>query len=664
MSASPYDEPIQTLPGVGPAKQRALEALGISKIKDLLSILPKGYQNRVQLPIRDLKSGMQARVVGTILRLQTLGSFKHQRLEMILKDGTGFLKLVFFQLKPVAYLLKAKPGTQLTVTGEVTAFNAMMQMVHPKVALGNKPEPFHGVCAIYPELKGLSSHDLTKFIEAALEQVQKASAPDWPIEKLQELKLLPLLESYQTIHQPVEAIADPGQHPAFRRMAFEELYHFQCRLLKHRQIQLKLQSPILPRESARELFQGLLPFAPTHAQIRVIQEISDDTSQSYPMLRLLQGDVGSGKTAVAACAAKLFQKNGYQTAMMAPTEILAEQHFHVFSQLFGSERVGKLMGSLSVPARREMLKSLQSGNIDILIGTHALISEDVVFKNLGLCIVDEQHRFGVHQRSELRNKGRKGSFVPHVLAMTATPIPRSLALTAYGDFALSVLDELPPGRTPVSTHLLQGDPQKNVLMLADKCLRNQEQAYIIYPLVEESEKMDLLNAEQAFAELAGRFGSDRVALIHGRMTGAEKESAMHRFASAQADLLVSTTVIEVGVNVPNATCMMIVHPERFGLSQLHQLRGRVGRGERKSTCFLLTPQLFPSEETYRRLAILEKSQDGFEIAAEDLKIRGPGDFLGTRQSGLPIFHHCDLVQHADLIEPARQLAQSIISFHP
>lgn len=658
MNSDPYAEPIGKLPGIGPAREKAFQTLGIFKIKDLLGILPRAYQLREKYPISSLKPGMQALVVGNILRIQTLGGFKQQRLEIMLKDPTGYLKLVFFQTKPVGYLMKAEPGTQITVMGAITSFNAMLQMAHPKVALGDKAEQFKGVWPIYPELKNLNNHDLYRAIEAALDYIKTNPLHDLPSELLNRLNLLPLLESYQSIHAPLEPILDLEKHPAFRRMAFEELYELQVRLQKHRQIQQQSQAPVIAKQSANALFTQLFSFKPTGAQLRTIDEIIGDLSKPYPMLRLLQGDVGAGKTAVAACVAQHLAGAGYQTAIMAPTEILAEQHYQLFTKLFAPNLVGRLMGSLGAPERRKVLEQLASGEIKIIIGTHALISEDVHFHNLGLCIIDEQHRFGVNQRTELRNKGKRGNSVPHVLAMTATPIPRSLALTAYGDFALSVLDELPPGRTPISTHILQGDPTSNVMMLAEKCLRNQEQAYIIYPLVEESEKLDLLDAEQAFAQLQTRFGAAHIALIHGRMSAAEKDAAMLRFSSAGAQLLVSTTVIEVGVNVPNATCMMVIHPERFGLSQLHQLRGRVGRGDRKSACYLLTNQLFPSEETYRRLSIMEKSQNGFEIAAEDLKIRGPGDFLGTRQAGLPIFHHCDLVKHADLIEPARELAIS------
>ncbi len=657
--SNPYEDPIGKLTGIGPAREKAFKSLGVHTIKDLLGILPRAYQLREKRPISELKPGMNGLVVGTIMRLQTVGPPKSQRLEIMFKDGSGYLKLVFFQLRPVSYLMNLPPQTQITVMGLVTSFNAMLQMAHPKVALGDKSADFHGVWPIYTELKNLGPADLSKGIESALSHIHKSAPQEpFPTEILQQLNLLPLLESYEAIHRPDDVITDLDKHPAFRRMAFEELYQLQLRLQKHRKTQQQSQAPVAPRIPADALFKKILPFTPTQAQVRVINEIIGDLNKPYPMLRLLQGDVGAGKTAVAASVACHLSEAGYQTALMAPTEILAEQHYQLFVKLFGSQLVGRLQGSLGTKERRDVLARLQSGEIKIILGTHALISDDVEFHKLGLCIIDEQHRFGVNQRTELRNKGKRGLEVPHVLAMTATPIPRSLALTAYGDFALSVLDELPPGRTPISTHILQGDPTLNVMMLAEKCLRNQDQAYIIYPLVEESEKIDLLDAQQAFAQLEARFGSLTVGLIHGRMPAAEKDATMQRFSSGQAQILVSTTVIEVGVDVPNATCMIIVHPERFGLSQLHQLRGRVGRGSKKSACYLLTDQLFPSEETYRRLSIMEKSQNGFEIAAEDLKIRGPGDFLGTRQSGLPIFHHCDLVKHADLIEPARELANS------
>ncbi|MES2504353.1 MAG: ATP-dependent DNA helicase RecG [Myxococcota bacterium] len=658
---SVYDTPVKSLTGVGPVKLKALEALGVHRLADLLGILPRSYQLRERLPMDELKPGMQAMVVGQVLRLKLMGSPKAQRLEIMLKDGTGYIKLVFFQPKFVAYLRNIEPMTVLTAIGQVNSFNAMLQMAHPKVVLGDKSEELQGVWPIYPELKNLAPSDFNRLIESAFNLIkEKPPQENFSPDILKKLNLMPLLESYQAIHQPeasaLHTLLDPAHHPAFRRMAFEELYALQLRLQKHRNAQQQAAAPQVAAVDAKLLFAEIMPFAPTNAQARVINEIVGDLARPIPMLRLLQGDVGSGKTAVAASAARHMSKAGYQTAIMAPTEILAEQHYQLFIKLFGPEKIARLQGSLKSKERRLAIERLKSGEAKIIIGTHALISDDVEFHKLGLCIIDEQHRFGVDQRTQLRNKGKSGLRLPHVLAMTATPIPRSLALTAYGDFALSVIDELPPGRTPISTHILQGEPTKNILLLAEKCVRNNEQAYIIYPLVEESEKLDLLDAEAGFRHLEGHFGGTQVALIHGRMNAAEKDAAMQRFSRGDARFLVSTTVIEVGVDVPNATCMMIIHPERFGLSQLHQLRGRVGRGSRKSACYLISDKLFLSGEAYRRLTIMEKTQNGFEIAAEDLAIRGPGDFLGTRQSGLPIFHHCDLVKHADLIEPARELA--------
>ncbi|MBL4818572.1 MAG: ATP-dependent DNA helicase RecG [Deltaproteobacteria bacterium] len=657
---TPYEIPVSKLAGVGPARLKALNSLGVNTVQDLLGVLPRTYELKSRKPISALKTGDQALVVGQLLRLKISGPPGRQRLEIVLKDGTGFLKLIFFQPRSVAYLKDLKTMTELTVSGPVTSFNSVHQIAHPKIALGNKAREWEGIWPIYPELKNIKPGDLGRLAEVALDFIRKQRPTEqFDSDTLRKLNLLPLFESYEAIHQPKALFASTEKHPAFRRMAFEEIYQFQLRLQKHRKAQQNSKAPVLPVVDAKKLFEQIMPFSPTGAQARVIQEITQDFTRPMPMLRLLQGDVGSGKTAVAASAALHMKEFGYQTALMAPTEILAEQHHQLFAELFGESKVARLKGSLKTKARRQALEKVKTGEAQIVVGTHALFSTDVEYQRLGLCIIDEQHRFGVEQRTALRNKGRDGDKVPHILAMTATPIPRSLALTAYGDFALSVLDELPPGRTPISTHVLKGDPIQNIGMLADKCFRNNEQAYIIYPLVEESEKLDLLDAETGFKHLVSLFGDSQVALVHGRMTADEKGLAMQRFSSGQVRFLVSTTVVEVGVDVPNATYMIIIHPERFGLSQLHQLRGRVGRGSRKSACYLLSDKFFLGDEAYRRLSIMEKTQDGFKIAAEDLAIRGPGDFLGTRQSGLPIFHHCDLVKHADLIEPARELAISL-----
>ncbi len=652
-----YNSSIEQLPGVGPVRLKALLGLGVKTLGDLLGILPRDYELKTRRPIASLSAGMSGLVVAQVLRLKLSGPGRTQRLEVVLRDSSGFMKLVFFQPKSVAYLKNLTPMTEVTVAGPVTSFNSVLQMAHPKIAIGDKANEWEGVWPIYPDLKDMPSGDLARLIDVALNLVRtNKPAEQFDADTLKRLNILPLFEAYEAIHQPKALFKSMDSHPGFRRMAFEELYQLQLRLQKHRKAQEQAEAPVLPVVPSETLFKQVMPFTPTGAQARAVAEIVADFARPYPMLRLLQGDVGAGKTAVAASIAHHMAENGYQTAIMAPTEILAEQHYNLFVKLFGPEKIARLQGSLKSKERRLALERLQSGEVKIVIGTHALISDDVHFHRLGLCIIDEQHRFGVDQRTALRNKGRLGKKVPHVLAMTATPIPRSLALTAYGDFALSILDELPPGRTPISTHVLQGNPTHNLLMIADRCLKNNEQAYLIYPLVEESEKLDLLHAEAGYQELVSRFGESQVALVHGRMNAADKDAAMGRFSRGEARFLVSTTVVEVGVDVPNASCMMIIHPERFGLSQLHQLRGRVGRGSRKSSCYLLTDQMFLQQEAFRRLSIMEKTQNGFEIAAEDLAIRGPGDFLGTRQSGLPIFHHCDLVKHADLIEPARELA--------
>jgi ATP-dependent DNA helicase RecG len=662
-------DPVTALSGVGPKKANMLARVGIRVVKDFLNILPRTYQNRHPRKIKELDAGETAIVVAHVLRAQFMGYGRTRRLQVLVKDDSGHLKLVFFNTQTMNLERRFLPNSLITIVGTVTAYGQLMQMSHPRVYNGDVAASLEGICAIYPEVKGIYSTELSKFIQAALQHINTNPIPDIvPTHVREQAGILPLAQSYQAIHHPVlskreiDALIDQS-HPAFRRMAFDEILALQL-IIQRRRLQISQhQANAFKTENTQTFFKELLLFAPTKAQTRVFSEISADLSRTYPMMRLLQGDVGAGKTAIAACSLFLAAKNMLQSAIMVPTEILAAQHYQTLKKILEPHgiKVILLTSSTTKKERESILNDLKEYPNLVAVGTHALITEDVNFKNLSLIIIDEQHRFGVEQRTALLKKGRKDNLVPHILAMTATPIPRSLALTLYGDFAISILDELPPGRTPIVTRILFGDPCHIIQMLAKNIIDKDEQAYIVYPLVEESEKIDLQDAKRAFDMLVNLFDPVTVALIHGRMKAREKEKIMQRFIQASAKILISTTVIEVGVDVPNATNIIIVHAERFGLSQLHQLRGRVGRGHKKSTCFLVTEKLQPDKDAYRRLSLMEKTSDGFLIANEDLNLRGPGDFLGTRQSGLPLFRFCDFSKHADLIEHARNLAINITS---
>ncbi len=664
----PLADPVTVLSGIGPKKAEVLAKTGIRLVRDFLNILPRTYQDRQRKKIKELEIGSPGIVLAHVLRAQFIGYGRFRRLEVLVKDDSGHLKLVFFNTQTINLEQRFSPNNLITILGTATAYGQLLQMPHPRTYNGDVAATLEGLWPVYPEVKGIYPAELSKFIQAALQHMNASPVLEMvPAQTLEGARIWPLAQAYQAIHHPsglikseIDALIDQS-HPAFRRMAFDEMLSLQLVIQRRRLQMSRHSSQVIESENIQNLFKTLLPFAPTTAQARVLVEISEALSRSYPMMRLLQGDVGAGKTAIAACGLFLAAKNKLQSAIMVPTEILAKQHYQTLKKILEPHgiKVVLLTGSTHKKERESILNDLTKCPTLVAVGTHALITEDVCFKNLSLIIIDEQHRFGVEQRTALLNKGKKDNLVPHILAMTATPIPRSLALTLYGDFAISILDELPPGRTPIVTRILPGDPNHIIQMLAKKILDKDEQGYIVYPLVEESEKLDLQDAKRAFDMLANLFGPVTVALIHGRMKAKEKEEIMQRFVQAEVKLLISTTVIEVGVDVPNATNMIIVHAERFGLSQLHQLRGRVGRGEKKSSCFLITEKLQPGDDAYRRLSLMEKTSDGFLIASEDLNIRGPGDFLGTRQSGLPLFRFCDLSKHADLIEHARNLAISL-----
>jgi len=563
-----------------------------------------------------------------------------------------------------------KEGDVLALSGKVEMFQGRRQMVHPEYefirAAGEQNllhtgsiVPLYTASADMKE-RGLRSRGFRRLVHGALEEFGESIDDELPEEIRSRVGLLKLLPSLRLIHFP-ESMEDVQQ--ARRRLAFDELFFFQLRLARLRRRRREEGDGISFSPSRRlvpALLEGL-PFELTGAQKRAVEGIVGDMEKSYVMHRLLQGDVGSGKTLVALCAMLTAVENGYQTALMAPTEILAEQHFLNIQKLVEplGLRVVFLVGGQRVALRRELLTAIEDGQVDIVVGTHALIQEGVNFPRLGLAVVDEQHRFGVAQRTELYGKGNKGD----MLVMTATPIPRTLALTFYGDLEVSVIDELPPGRKPVRTALRGVDRREAIFSFAADQIREGRQVYVVYPLIEESEKMDLKSATEGYEELKfGLLSQFEVGLLHGRMKGEEKAEIMEAFKEGKIQALVSTTVIEVGVDVANATVMVIEHAERFGLAQLHQLRGRVGRGGEQSYCILVTYQDGRQEgsDALERLETMCRTQDGFEIAEKDLELRGPGEFFGTRQAGMPEFLIADLVNDEELLGIARREALDIV----
>jgi ATP-dependent DNA helicase RecG len=549
-------------------------------------------------------------------------------------------------------------------------------MTHPDYRLVADTDNFSletRLTPVYPLTEGLSQTVIRKAVKQALALCEQDSRllTDWiPERLLHELRFPALHEALQTLHTPGEPAASAalqsGSHPALKRLAFEELLsHY----LSLRSVKGKIQSgqaPVLTGDpAAADRFIRRLPFPLTGAQQRVIAEIAESCRQTQPMMRLVQGDVGSGKTVVAAYAALLAISSGYQAAVMAPTELLAEQHYRNFSAWFGhfDIQVVLLTGQTKGKQRQEILESLQSGTAHIAVGTHALFQEGVEFGRLGLCIIDEQHRFGVHQRLRLREKGRQSGIRPHQLVMTATPIPRTLAMLQYSDLDISVIDELPPGRKPIVTSVIPADRRGEVIARINGWVAQKKQAYWVCTLIEESEALQCEAAEKTAEMLTEALPGVRVALIHGRMKAAEKDAAMQAFKQHQIDLLVATTVIEVGVDVPNAGLMIIENPERLGLSQLHQLRGRVGRGDSDSYCLLMyQPPL--SDMARQRLGILRDSNDGFVIAEKDLELRGPGEVLGTRQTGAVHFKIADLARDADLLDNIQQIGERLFTEAP
>jgi ATP-dependent DNA helicase RecG len=666
----PEQRPVTTLRGVGQALAERLARLGVFTIQDLLFLLPLRYEDRTQVvPIGTLAVGDRA-VVEAEIGLTEVAFRRRRQLLCRIADGSGFLTLRFFHFTASQQAALVR-GARLRCFGEARRGPLGLEIVHPEYRLlgaaqaASLPET---LTPIYPSTEGVQQARLRRLTELALATLDTEGLRDWlPLDVLQKLHLPALQAALGYVHRPppdasLEQLA-AGRHPAQRRLAFEELLAQQLSLkLLRREIR---SDPAWALAGGGALVQRLLeslPFGLTTAQRRAAAEVSEDLREQRPMLRLIQGDVGCGKTVVAALAAAQAVEAGFQAAVMAPTELLAEQHARNFAQWFAPLGIslGVLTGKLQGRARNKVLESVSGGEVKIVIGTHALFQEGVRFQRLALAIIDEQHRFGVHQRMQLRGKGAHHGRYPHQLIMTATPIPRTLAMTAYADLDISVIEELPPGRTPVQTVVLPDSRRDEVVVrIREACLEGR-QVYWVCPLIDESEASHYQAAEDIATQLAAALPEITVGLVHGRMPPAKKAAVMQRFRSGTLQLLVATTVIEVGVDVPNASLMVIENAERLGLAQLHQLRGRVGRGQYASTCVLLyRAPLSPLARA--RLRVLRQTNDGFEVARRDLELRGPGEFLGTRQTGLAQLRVADLIRDADLLPQVQRAAELMLT---
>jgi ATP-dependent DNA helicase RecG len=667
--------PVDRLKGVGPRLAERLANLGVTSVQDLLFHLPSRYQDRTRLtPIADLTPGGEVLVEGTVTAAE-LGFGRRRSLKVWLADGeTRGLMLRFFHFSP-AQRDALKPGARLRCYGEVRQGPQSLEMIHPEYqtrGIGDEPAVADALTPIYPTTEGLQQASWRSLTDQALEWLGRGASilPDLlPEEIPRGLGLPDLISALGYLHRPpTDAALDDllgRSHPAFRRLAFEELTAHQLSLRRLRERQRSIAAPVLAGDgSLRARLLAALPFALTAAQERVLVEIAADLAAPRPMLRLLQGDVGSGKTVVAALAALQAVEADHQVALMAPTELLGEQHLrHLSAWLrpLGIDPIW-LAGRHKGRERVGLVEQMAAGRAQVIVGTHALFQEDVAFANLGLVIIDEQHRFGVHQRMRLREKGAREGLAPHQLIMTATPIPRSLAMTVYADLDLSIIDELPPGRTPIATVALPDSRRDEVIERVRRACAEGRQAYWVCTLIEESEALECQAAEETARQLGESLPELRVGLVHGRIKGPEREAVMRTFAAGELDLLVATTVIEVGVDVTNASLMIIENPERLGLAQLHQLRGRVGRGAQASFCVLLYRAPL-SGQARERLDILRRETSGFVIAQKDLEMRGPGEVLGTRQTGDLNFRVADPARDQSLLPAAQQAADLMLRAH-
>ena len=663
---------VTVLKGVGEALAATLAKLGIHNLQDLLFHLPHRYEDRTRvIPIGSLRVGDVGVVEGEVVKTDVVMG-RRRSLQVTLRDNSGFLVLRFFHFS-AAQKNQLSEGRQVRCYGEVRPGRAGFEFYHPEYQVDPPAMPPPGeatLTPIYPLTEGIQQPRVRSLCQQALAYLARHPIREWlPAGLLADYQLPGINDAVALVHAPpADApvhLLMSGRHPAQQRLVMEELLAHQLSLLKVRQqIQQRAALPLLVPgpDSLVAAFLDQLPFELTQAQSRVVQDVRQDLSQPLPMLRLVQGDVGSGKTVVAALAALQAVSAGAQVALMAPTEILAEQHYHNFQTWLEplGIRVAWLAGKVKGKAREAALAGIAAGDVAVVIGTHALFQADVGFERLALVIVDEQHRFGVHQRLALREKGVDGQFAPHQLIMTATPIPRTLAMSAYADLDTSVIDELPPGRKPIETIVLPDSRRDDIVQRVREACRQGKQAYWVCTLIEESEALQCQAAEVTATELQTQLPDLHIGLVHGRLKAADKAAVMAAFKAGSLDLLVATTVIEVGVDVPNASLIIIENPERLGLAQLHQLRGRVGRGHQASYCVLMYhPPL--SQNGKARLQALRESQDGFYIAEKDLEIRGPGEVLGTRQTGLMQFRLADFERDKGWIADVREIAPRLMA---
>ncbi|WP_027670376.1 ATP-dependent DNA helicase RecG [Rheinheimera baltica] len=667
MNSSLQQYPISTIKGVGAKVAERLHKLAIFSIQDILFHLPLRYEDRTRIyPIADLMPLMHGTVLGEVISSEVQMGKRRSWLVKI-KDGSGFLTLRFFHFS-AAQKNAVTPGILLRCFGEAKRGPRGLEMLHPEYRVHDDEQLLdvaETLTPIYPTTEGLRQATWRNLTDAALDYLQRSPPDEFlPAALLQQPWSLTAALSY--IHRPPPdaslQLFELGKHPAQQRLIIEELVAQQLSMYKLRSQSQQQHAVALQTDlTLEQRFLAALPFAPTGAQQRVTAEIRHDLSQTLPMLRLVQGDVGSGKTLVAALSALTAIGNGYQVALMAPTELLAEQHAANFARWFTplDISVAWLGGKTKGKARQTTLAAIADGSAQMIVGTHALFQQQVEFKALTLIIIDEQHRFGVHQRLALREKGGIAGKYPHQLVMTATPIPRTLAMTAYADLDTSIIDELPPGRTPVTTVAIPDTRRDDIIeRVRSAVTTEQRQAYWVCTLIEESETLQCQAAEDTMLNLQQALPELKIGLVHGRLKAAEKQAVMQQFSSGELDLLVATTVIEVGVDVPNSSLMIIENPERLGLAQLHQLRGRVGRGSTASHCVLLYHSPL-SRTAQSRLSVLRDSNDGFVIAQRDLEIRGPGELLGTRQTGVLQFKIADLSRDADLLPQAQQIATTL-----
>ncbi len=667
--------PIDKIKGVGPKISESLKRMNINNIEDLLYLIPRDYIDRRRIKkISQINSGEHATIIGKVMSISSRAFAGRSKLfEIMISDGSQNLSAKWFRINAkYQNILKSrfKEGTEVILSGTISNFRYQKEVHHPEIDIVAGEDTFETklkILPVYPLTEGIHQKSMHKIMEYTVLNFCKFIPDVMPDNIREKNGLIPLQTAFQHVHFPdteddIDNLLEM-QSDYHRRIVFDEFFMLQTVLaLRKKGIAIVPGISFKIHQDKINKFLKTLPFSLTNAQQRSVDDIFTDMKRTYPMNRLIQGDVGSGKTVVSLVACLCAKLNGYQSAIMAPTEILAEQHLKTIKSLTEKLNINVVLLTSSQPKAQKdaALVKIKNGESDIIIGTHALIQEAVEFKKLGFAVIDEQHKFGVMQRAEIKRKGEN----PDVMVMTATPIPRTLGLTVYGDLDISIINELPPGRKPIKTKVFHENRREDVYRIISQELEKSRQAFIVYPLVEESEKMDLLDATNMASYLQKDIFPDyKVGLVHGRMKGIEKDAIMNKFKEGTINILVSTTVVEVGIDVPNASLIIIEHAERFGLSQLHQLRGRVGRGSAESMCILLA-QFKKSDEAKQRLTIMSKTNDGFKIAEEDFNIRGPGEFLGTRQSGLPDFRVAHIGRDIKILVDARKAAFDLIDRDP